>query len=71
MFCFEVEQTAGCGRMYRQRQVRGEAGGYGSFEDQQTGSLIGLARAAEGMSRDLQLIKSLSRDYLQPSAMEF
>ena len=66
MFCFQCEQTAGCGRVYRQSRCLRQTGRYctasGSTD---RGAQSVLPVRQREMYRGLPLIKSLSRDYLQ------
>ena len=48
MFCFQCEQTAGCGGCTGCAGVCGKQADTAALQDQLTGALIGLARAAEG-----------------------
>ena len=48
MFCFQCEQTAGCGGCTGRAGVCGKQADTAQLQDQLTGALIGLARAAEG-----------------------
>lgn len=48
MFCFQCEQTAGCTGCTRNAGVCGKTAKTAALQDQLTGVLIGLARAAEG-----------------------
>ena len=48
MFCFQCEQTAGCGGCTGRAGVCGKQADTAKLQDQLTGALIGLARAAEG-----------------------
>ena len=48
MFCFQCEQTAGCGECTGRAGVCGKQADTAQLQDQLTGALIGLARAAEG-----------------------
>ena len=59
MFCFQCEQTAGCSGCTGRAGVCGKQADTAKLQDQLTGE----------MYRDLLLMKSLSRDYLQPSQM--
>ena len=47
MFCFQCEQTAGCTACTRQAGVCGKSSQTSALQDQLTGSLIGLAAAAD------------------------
>ncbi len=47
MFCFQCEQTAGCTACTRQAGVCGKSSRTSALQDQLTGSLIGLAAAAD------------------------
>ena len=48
MFCFQCEQTAGCVGCTGRAGVCGKQADTAQLQDQLTGALIGLARAAEG-----------------------
>ena len=48
MFCFQCEQTAGCSGCTGRAGVCGKQADTAKLQDQLTGALIGLARAAEG-----------------------
>lgn len=48
MFCFQCEQTAGCTGCTGKAGVCGKDAGTADLQDQLTGALIGLARAADG-----------------------
>ena len=48
MFCFQCEQTAGCTGCTGKAGVCGKSAGTAKLQDQLTGELIGLARAAKG-----------------------
>ncbi len=48
MFCFQCEQTAGCSGCTGKAGVCGKTAKTAGLQDQLTGALIGLARAAEG-----------------------
>lgn len=48
MFCFQCEQTAGCRGCMGSAGVCGKKADTAELQDKLTGSLIGLARAAEG-----------------------
>jgi hydroxylamine reductase len=48
MFCFQCEQTAGCRGCTGRAGVCGKSADTALLQDQLTGALIGLARAAEG-----------------------
>ena len=48
MFCFQCEQAAGCGGCTGRAGVCGKQADTAQLQDQLTGALIGLARAAEG-----------------------
>ena len=48
MFCFQCEQTAGCDGCTGRAGVCGKQADTAQLQDQLTGALIGLARAAEG-----------------------
>lgn len=48
MFCFQCEQTAGCKGCIGSRGVCGKSENVAALQDELTGVLIGLARAAEG-----------------------
>lgn len=47
MFCFQCEQTAGCGGCTGNAGVCGKSAGTARLQDELTGALIGLARAAD------------------------
>ena len=47
MFCYQCEQTAGCGGCVGKAGVCGKSAEVASLQDQLTGALIGLARAAD------------------------
>lgn len=51
MFCFQCEQTAGCSGCTGNAGVCGKSAATAGLQDQLTGALIGLARAAEGKER--------------------
>jgi len=46
MFCFQCEQTAGCTGCTGARGVCGKTDETANLQDQLTGELIGIARAA-------------------------
>ena len=48
MFCFQCEQTAQCQGCTGAAGVCGKSAGNAKLQDQLTGALIGLARAAQG-----------------------
>ena len=48
MFCYQCEQTAGCSACTGVAGVCGKKADIAKLQDQLTGALIGLARAAEG-----------------------
>lgn len=48
MFCFQCEQTAGCAGCTGKAGVCGKTAEVAELQDQLTGALIGLARAADG-----------------------
>lgn len=48
MFCFQCEQTAGCGGCTGKAGVCGKDAQTSELQDQLTGALIGLARSSEG-----------------------
>ena len=48
MFCFQCEQTAGCSGCTGNTGVCGKTADIAQLQDKLTGSLVGLARAAEG-----------------------
>ena len=48
MFCFQCEQTAGCSGCKGNAGVCGKTAEVARLQDELTGALIGLARAAEG-----------------------
>ena len=48
MFCFQCEQTAGCSGCKGNAGVCGKTAEVAGLQDELTGALIGLARAAEG-----------------------
>ncbi len=50
MFCFQCEQTAGCAACTGNAGVCGKKSNTAGLQDELTGALIGLARAAEGNS---------------------
>ena len=47
MFCFQCEQTAGCTGCVGKAGVCGKTAGTAKLQDELTGALIGLARAAD------------------------
>ena len=47
MFCFQCEQTAGCSGCMGKMGVCGKTAGIAHLQDELTGALIGLARAAD------------------------
>ena len=47
MFCYQCEQTAGCGGCVGKAGVCGKSAEVANLQDQLTGALIGLARAAD------------------------
>ena len=51
MFCFQCEQTAGCSGCTGKAGVCGKTAGVAELQDELTGALIGLARAAENSSQ--------------------
>ena len=48
MFCYQCEQTAGCTGCTGNAGVCGKSANTARLQDEITGALIGLARAAEG-----------------------
>ena len=48
MFCFQCEQTAGCGSCTGKMGVCGKNADVAKLQDELTGALIGLARASDG-----------------------
>lgn len=48
MFCFQCEQTAGCGGCTGKAGVCGKNANVAKLQDELTGALIGLARASDG-----------------------
>ena len=50
MFCFQCEQTAGCSSCTGMAGVCGKKAGTAGLQDELTGALIGLARAAGSSS---------------------
>ena len=48
MFCFQCEQTAGCTGCTGKAGVCGKSADVAGLQDELTGALIGLARAASG-----------------------
>ncbi|MDM8300225.1 hydroxylamine reductase [Collinsella tanakaei] len=48
MFCFQCEQTAGCSACVGRAGVCGKTADVARLQDELTGALIGLARAADG-----------------------
>ena len=48
MFCFQCEQTAGCAACTGNAGACGKKSETAVFQDELTGALIGLARAARG-----------------------
>ena len=58
MFCFQCEQTAGCTGCTGNAGVCGKKADTAWLQDELTGALIGLARAAEG-NEDIRSLKSL------------
>ena len=48
MFCFQCEQTAGCSGCTGKAGVCGKTADVAGLQDELTGALIGLARAAAG-----------------------
>ena len=48
MFCFQCEQTAGCGGCTGKMGVCGKNADVAKLQDELTGALIGLARASDG-----------------------
>jgi hydroxylamine reductase len=51
MFCFQCEQTAGCAGCHGNAGVCGKKADVANLQDELTGALIGLARAADGNTR--------------------
>ena len=49
MFCFQCEQTAGCPGCAGKAGVCGKTADTARLQDELTGALIGLARAANGL----------------------
>ena len=47
MFCYQCEQTAGCGGCVGKAGVCGKSAGVANLQDELTGALIGLARAID------------------------
>ena len=52
MFCFQCEQTAGCSGCTGHAGVCGKSAANAGLQDELTGALIGLARAAAGQATD-------------------
>ena len=50
MFCFQCEQTAGCAGCTGKAGVCGKSADLAKLQDELTGALVGLARAAEGQT---------------------
>ena len=50
MFCFQCEQTAGCTGCTGRAGVCGKTADVAQLQDELTGALIGLARAADRQS---------------------
>ncbi len=48
MFCFQCEQTAGCTGCTGKAGVCGKTADVAKLQDELTGALVGLARAASG-----------------------
>ena len=48
MFCFQCEQTAGCAACTGNAGVCGKKSETAALQDELTGALVGLARAARG-----------------------
>lgn len=63
MFCFQCEQTAGCGGCMGKAGVCGKTAATARIQDELTGALIGLAGASEGKDRspeaDRLIVKGL------------
>lgn len=51
MFCFQCEQTAGCGGCTGNAGVCGKSADVAKLQDELTGALIGLARAADNSAQ--------------------
>lgn len=54
MFCFQCEQTAGCSGCTGTAGVCGKTAANAELQDELTGALIGLARAAAGQKTDAE-----------------
>ena len=50
MFCYQCEQTAGCTGCTGNSGVCGKSANTARLQDELTGALIGLARAAEALA---------------------
>ncbi len=63
MFCFQCEQTAGCSGCVGKKGVCGKSAGNAKLQDELTGALIGLARAAQ--SKEDLLTKAMDQLMLE------
>lgn len=64
MFCFQCEQTAGCSGCTGKAGVCGKQSDTANLQDELTGALIGLARAAAGNSTVTQSVHEIIRQGL-------
>ena len=64
MFCFQCEQTAGCTGCRGLAGVCGKKSDTANLQDELTGALIGLARAAEKTSQPVSRFSAMITDGL-------
>ena len=71
MFCYQCEQTAGCTGCTGNAGVCGKSANTARLQDELTGALIGLARAAEGNEHlvNEEMNQLVLEDCLQPLQM--
>ena len=61
MFCFQCEQTAGCAGCMGKAGVCGKTADVANLQDELTGALVGLARAAGGGAPDEKIRKLITK----------
>ncbi len=61
MFCFQCEQTAGCAGCMGKAGVCGKTADVANLQDELTGALVGLARAAGGGVPDEKIRKLITK----------
>ena len=59
MFCFQCEQTAGSKGCMGKAGVCGKTSDVAGLQDQLTGALVGLARAADGAAQPIENVCKL------------